>query len=114
MGNIEAEESATLESPCSSKETMLNAAKQASSSLLPVKSKEMYEKSYSLFCQWRTRKAVKEIDQNVMLAYFFEKAKDLKASTISMYFMIRSTQHVNENIDIIQLQEINCFLEATE
>jgi hypothetical protein len=52
---------------------ILNAAQEASASLLPVKSKERYEQVFDLFCEWRNAKKVKEIDENVMLAYFYEK-----------------------------------------
>lgn len=54
-------------------EDILNAAREASSSLLPVKSKERYEKAYNMFCEWRNTKNFKGIDENLMLAYFYEK-----------------------------------------
>lgn len=54
-------------------EDILNAAREASSSLLPLKSKEKYEKVYEIFCKWRMTKNALRTDESVMLAYFFEK-----------------------------------------
>ena len=39
-------------------EDILNAAREACTSLLPAKSKEKYEKTYGVFCQWREAKKV--------------------------------------------------------
>lgn len=52
---------------------ILKAALEASSNLLPVKSRERYEKCYTIFCEWRISKQAHGVDENVMLAYFFEK-----------------------------------------
>ncbi|KAJ3646056.1 hypothetical protein Zmor_023667 [Zophobas morio] len=72
-------------------EDILNAAREACTSLLPAKSKEKYEKTYGVFCQWREAKKVKNLDENVMLAYFYEKAKVLKASSLwSTYSMLKT------------------------
>lgn len=57
---------------------ILEAASQATSKLLPAKSREKYEKCYALFCQWRTRKRVQGVDENIILAYFFEKVSLIK------------------------------------
>ncbi|KAJ8910322.1 hypothetical protein NQ315_012328 [Exocentrus adspersus] len=82
---------------------ILKAAQEASSSLLPAKSKEKYQKVYEKFCQWRITKNVQKTDENVILAYFFEKAKALKASSLwSTYSMLKSTLQINENMDISQ------------
>lgn len=58
-------------------EDILNAAREAYSGLLPLKSKEKYEKTYEKFCNWKITKKALIIDENVMLAYFFEKVSYL-------------------------------------
>lgn len=52
---------------------ILKAALEASSNLLPAKSRERYEKCYTKFCEWRINKQAHGVDENIMLAYFFEK-----------------------------------------
>jgi hypothetical protein len=64
---------------------ILNAAREALSSLLPVKSKERYEKVFDLFCEWRNAKKVKQIDENVMQAYFYEKVSYLILVKVFLY-----------------------------
>lgn len=54
-------------------EEILNAAMEATSNLLPTKSKERYEKTYASFCEWRTKKTVTGADENVMLAFFLKR-----------------------------------------
>ncbi|KAJ8916918.1 hypothetical protein NQ315_013388 [Exocentrus adspersus] len=90
---------------------ILKAAQEASSSLLPAKSKEKYQKVYEKFCQWRITKNVQKTDENVIPAYFFEKAKALKASSLwSTYSMLKSTLQINENMDISQYKKLVAFL----
>lgn len=52
---------------------ILKVVAEATSSLLPSKSKEKYEQCYRLFCQWRTNKKLHGNDENIILAYFYEK-----------------------------------------
>lgn len=52
---------------------ILLAANEATSSLLPTKSKLTYEKKYKHFCEWRLQKSVTETDENVLLAFFHEQ-----------------------------------------
>jgi hypothetical protein len=50
---------------------------KAVASLLPSKSRDKYEKSYNIFT-WRTSKNVRNIDEEVMLAFFYEKVSFLE------------------------------------
>ncbi|RZC42920.1 hypothetical protein BDFB_014908, partial [Asbolus verrucosus] len=50
-------------------------------SLLPVKSKEKYENAYRQFNDWCKEKRVKEM-KKVLLAYFQQKSKAYKSSTL--------------------------------
>jgi hypothetical protein len=45
-------------------------APKAVASLLPSKSRDKYEKTYNIFNSWRTSKNVRNIDEEVMLAFF--------------------------------------------
>jgi hypothetical protein len=53
-------------------------ALKAVASLLPSKSRDKYEKSYNIFNSWRTSKNVRNIDEEVMLAFFYEKVSFLE------------------------------------
>lgn len=48
-------------------------ALEAVASLLPSKSRDKYEKTYNIFNSWRTSKNVRDINEEVMLAFFHEK-----------------------------------------
>jgi hypothetical protein len=49
--------------------------------------------------------------ENVLLAYFSEKSKDHKSSTLwAQYSMIRSSLIVNTNIDISKYPKLMAFL----
>lgn len=77
-----------------------DAANQASQDLLPDKSKIRYQATLSLFDQWCNNKNVKHINESVILAYFCEKSKSSKSSTLwSHYSMLKTTLLVNRNID---------------
>lgn len=69
--------------------------------LLPEKSRERYEKEYSLFKEWLEERGVKKVSEDATLVYFSQRAKELKPSTLwSKYSMLRSVLNVRENIDI--------------
>lgn len=52
---------------------IVEAALEATSYLVPIKSKLKYEKCYSNFGEWRVLKKITNVDENVVLAFFFEK-----------------------------------------
>ncbi|KAJ8912753.1 hypothetical protein NQ315_016709 [Exocentrus adspersus] len=91
---------------------ILKAAQEASSSLLPAKSKEKYQKVYEKFCQWRISKNVQKTDENVVLAYFFEKQKLLRLPVYGQHKldMLKSTLQINENMDISQYKKLVILL----
>ncbi|RZC35734.1 hypothetical protein BDFB_013332 [Asbolus verrucosus] len=69
-------------------------------SLLPAKSKEKYENAYRQFDDWYKEKQMKEIKEEMLLAYFQQKSKAYKSSTLwSIYSMMR-TLFVKKNICI--------------
>ncbi|KAJ8910065.1 hypothetical protein NQ315_013320 [Exocentrus adspersus] len=66
---------------CSSEnnEEIAQLVSEAESSLLPVKSRAKYEKSYQEFCHWRNEKDVQGASEDILIAYFCEKVKILKS-----------------------------------
>lgn len=86
-------------------------AKAAISNLLPKKSKELYELAYKKFKNWCELKKVKMVSENVLLAYFSNKSKVLKPSTMwSQYSMLRTTISINQNVDISKFMNLIAFL----
>ncbi|KAJ3666025.1 hypothetical protein Zmor_001483 [Zophobas morio] len=59
-----------------------NVAKETISNLLASKSKELYEMAYKRYEDWCRLKNVKITSEKAILAYFSEKAKSQKASTV--------------------------------
>lgn len=87
-----------------------NEASEALATLLPEKSRFAYELAYNRFEEWRQRKKV-NISEKVMLAYFFEKAKNTKSSTLwSHYSMLKTTIYMKHNIDIRKFCNLLAFL----
>lgn len=100
MSDIESESSDIEES-----------ARLAIQSLLPVKSKEKYEKAYGHFEDWCKEKRVKVINEEILLAYFEQKSRVYKSSTLwSTYSMLRTTLAMKKNIDIKKFPSLIAFL----
>ena len=82
-------------------QVILEKAGIVSLNLLPVKSRERYEKEYTIFQNWMSTNRVRKITEESVLVYFSDRAKALKPSSIwSKYSMLRSCINVKENIDI--------------
>ncbi|CAG9770210.1 unnamed protein product [Ceutorhynchus assimilis] len=77
------------------------AAANACALLLPEKSKERYTFIYSKFKEWQAVKHLNIVDENALLAYFFERSQHLKspASLWSEYSMLKTTLSINDSID---------------
>jgi hypothetical protein len=80
----------------------LDQSKLISSNLLPHKSKDRYELEYSMFCMWCNNKNITEVnDDDVMLVYMLELAKNLRPSSLwSKLSMIKTCLSLKENINI--------------
>ena len=76
------------------------AASAAVEELFPVKSKARYEMVYKQFQSWCQKKNVKNVvSESVLLAYFMEKAKGFKCSSMwSHYSMLKSTMNIRHNV----------------
>lgn len=90
---------------------LVEAAKEASSKLLPSKSRKIYENAYSRFMEWKAKKKSSSFSETVLLAYFSELVQQQKPSTVwSNYSMIRSTLQANNNVDISKYLKLITFL----
>ncbi|KAJ8914224.1 hypothetical protein NQ315_003587, partial [Exocentrus adspersus] len=91
-------------------------AEEAITELLPTKSRKVYEKSYEDLVTWcrawcNLKKVLDEMNENVFLAYFNEKSKTVRASTIwANYSMLKSMVIIKNNIDISQYSKLKAFL----
>jgi hypothetical protein len=87
------------------------AVEEASKELLPEKSREIYEKQYRKFNEWCASKTVENLNEDVLLAYFYEKSKEFKASTLwSHYSMVKSKLILEKNLDISKFLKLTAFL----
>ena len=86
-------------------------ATAAANNLLPEKSKDRYENQYTIFKTWCADNEVKNITENVVLAYMSEKSKMLRPSSLwSIYSMLKTTIRIKENITIENFPKVIAFL----
>ena len=86
------------------------AAQSALSTVIPQKSKALYDLAYEKFEKWLEEKKIKHINEKVLLAYF-EGRKTQKASTLwTLYSMLRSELSLKKNIDITKYTSLYAFL----
>ncbi|EFA12852.1 hypothetical protein TcasGA2_TC000149 [Tribolium castaneum] len=82
-------------------ELVIQEASEAINKVVPAKSKQLYEKEYSNFCEWRKRKDAKGVDERIILAYISERSKNAKSSSLWAYYsQLKKMLSVKENIDI--------------
>lgn len=82
-------------------QSIADEAKVASLDLLPIKSRERYEKEYYIFKEWQKEKNVDTISEDVLLVYFSQISKKFKSSTLwSKYSMLRTMILLKNNRDI--------------
>jgi hypothetical protein len=87
------------------------AAENASISLLPEKSKEIYLKAYQDFKDWCFTKGTVKVSENVLLVYFQEHSQNKKASSLwAKFSMLKSTLALKENIDVSKYFKVIAFL----
>lgn len=79
--------------------------------LLPQKSKEIYERAYARFMDYRQEKGIQSFSENIFLAYMDILSKSMKSSTLwSHYSMLRAVLNVKHNIDISKYIRLRAFL----
>lgn len=92
---------------------ILREAELASLNLLPIKSKEKYDKEFKRFNDWRQAKGIRGVDENIILAYFANLRKNFKISSLwSKYSMVRSTLSLYEGVDISKFSKVIAYLKA--
>lgn len=90
---------------------IVEAAAAVVGSLLPAKSKKLYDMAYKNFKIWCTEKNVKTITENVLLVFFGEKSKTFKSSTLwAQYSMIKACMGIYDNVDISRFPKLIAFL----
>ena len=74
---------------------ILETANTAVNNLIPKKSKKQYENAYKEFKSWCMKNKANKISENILLAFFEEKSKSVKSSTLwALYSMIKTTLNV--------------------
>ncbi|EFA00776.1 hypothetical protein TcasGA2_TC003662 [Tribolium castaneum] len=92
-------------------ELIIQEASEAINKVVPAKSKQLYEKEYSNFCEWRKRKDAKGVDERIILAYISERSKNAKSSSLWAYYsQLKKMLSVKENID---MSRFNCTVLLT-
>lgn len=87
------------------------AARIASASLLPEKSKTRYELAYDIFKKWCSGNNVGDVTENVLLAYFLEKSKTMSPSSLwSVYSMLKLCISIDKNQDISNYKKLIAFI----
>lgn len=87
------------------------AAEAALSTLVPEKSKHLYEKTYDNFETWAKEKHIENFTEKVLLAYFLKLSTTLRPSTLwSKYSMLRTMIYLNKNVDICKFTNLIAFL----
>lgn len=86
-------------------------ARLAIDSLLPTRSRIQYETSYKRFEMWCSEKKVVHLTETVLLAYFQQKSKQQKPSSLwSQYSMLRTMISKEKHIDISRYNNLIAFL----
>lgn len=88
-------------------------AQEACLNLLPAKSKDVYNKEFADFNNWRASKRVEIINEDVLLSYFLNVRKKSASSSLwKKYSMLKSTLNVYKNIDISKYGKLIAFLKS--
>ena len=96
---------------CFTPPALEEAAREATYECLPSKSRKLYEKQYDEFKKWCSLKGTQKCTENILLAYFLEKSKTGKCSTLwSYYSMLKSMLLVKSNIDISKFRKLLAFI----
>ncbi|XP_031350101.1 uncharacterized protein LOC116175885 [Photinus pyralis] len=86
-------------------------ASAAKKTLLPCKSRTVYEEAYNAYKKWCVKRNVKKTVEDTILAYFTTDLASYKASSLwSKNSMLRTTIHLNEGVDISKFPSVIPFL----
>ncbi|KAJ3638962.1 hypothetical protein MTP99_002290 [Tenebrio molitor] len=94
-------------------ENIRGIANAASAVLLPLRSKERYEKQYAIFCEWRKAKGANGVNEDLILAYLYENSEKYKPSSLwAFYSMLKKTLISYENVNIADFSKVSSFLKT--
>lgn len=92
-------------------DTIVEIAQAATASLIPEKSRKQYELVYKRFNAWCISMKVENLTENVFLAYFSKRAKDIKPSSLwSEYSMVKSLLLAEKDIDLKQFSKLTAYM----
>lgn len=91
------------------------AANRATLDLLPSKSRQQYDIAYNRFMEWcKLKKVEGKFSESVFLAFFMEKSKIWKSSTLwSNFSMIKASLNIKNDVDIGKYYKLIAFLKRT-
>ncbi|CAH0545791.1 unnamed protein product [Brassicogethes aeneus] len=86
-------------------------ANSANNSVIPAKSKQLYEDSYKRFVKYCEEQQADDFSESVLLAYFFKLSKQYKSSTLwSNFSMIKAELNIRHNVNINTYTKLTAFL----
>jgi hypothetical protein len=92
-------------------EIILEEFEKATLQLLPAKSREHYEKIFSEFNEWKEKRGVMTINEEVLLSYFLNLKKKYAISSMwSKYSVLEAVIKVYKDIDIGKYSKLTAYL----
>lgn len=92
-------------------EELREIALDATTDLVPEKSRLRYYRAYNTFIEWQQQNKCSNLSENVFIAYFKHKSATWKPSTLwSQYSMLRSMMSLNKNVNISLYTELIAFI----
>lgn len=86
-------------------------ADNARETLLPSKSKTLYENTYMAYRDWCTANKIPKTTEDSILAYFKSKLDCFKSSTLwTKYSMLRTTINLHEGVDVSKFPSVIPYL----
>lgn len=86
-------------------------AENTMNNLLPAKSREIYEKNYAQFENWRKENKITTLSENILLAYFELRRQKYKSSSLwCLYSQLRSCINIHTSVDISKYHKLQAFL----
>lgn len=86
-------------------------AHSAVETLIPAKSKKIYDFAYEKFLKWSQEHNVHNYSENVLLAYFSQLSQKIKSSSLwAQYSMIKAELNLKHNVQIDKYTKLIAFL----
>jgi hypothetical protein len=90
---------------------LLEIANTSVATLIPTKSRKIYENAYDKFINWAKENNAHIYSENVMIAYFTRLSRTLKSSTLwAQYSMVKSKLNIEHNVNIEKYSKLITFL----